>query len=71
MDYVEMRDFLKSQNKTDEDMQKMWDYCISKAHPLICQLANSGKSWTDMNMSALKKLEREYNKIKTTYKGAY
>lgn len=59
-----MRDFLKSQNKTHEEMQDMWDFCKSKGHSLICQLDRCGKNWFDMNTRALATLEREYNKLR-------
>ena len=64
MDYIEMRNFLKSQNKTDADMQTMWDFCVANGHGLICQLDKCGRTWHDMNISALATLEREYNKLK-------
>jgi hypothetical protein len=68
MDYIEMRDFLKQQNKTDVEMQMMWDYCVNNGHKLIVQLDRCGQSWTDMNTYALATLEREYNKLKLSLK---
>lgn len=68
MDYVEMKKFLSSQNKTDEQMQEMWDYCVENGHKLICQLDRCGKSWTDLNAYALSTLEREYIKLKDSVK---
>lgn len=58
-----MRDYLISINKTDKEMQNMWDYCVKKGHKLISQLNKSGSSWSDLNTSALSTLEREYLKM--------
>jgi hypothetical protein len=66
MDYVRMREFLKTQNKTDEEMQAMWDFCLAKGHKLIRQLDKCGKNWADMNINALATLEREYNKLQNS-----
>lgn len=64
MEYCEMIDFLKQRNKTDEEMQIMWDYCLANGHKLICQLNKCGKTWSDLNKTALATLEVEYNKVK-------
>ncbi len=63
MEYSEMRSFLKEIHKTDDEMQMMWDFCIQKNHPLICQINKCGKSWSDLNVYVLRSLEKEYLKL--------
>jgi hypothetical protein len=64
MEYLEMMQFLETHNKTHEEMNIMWDYCVEKEHALIAQLHTCGKRWSDLNVSALGTLEREYLKLK-------
>lgn len=63
MEYIEMRTFLQEQNKTHEEMDHIWNYCLEKGHKKILQLDRSGMTWHDLNTMALKTLEREYLKL--------
>jgi hypothetical protein len=54
---------LKEMNTTPAELDMMWDACVKAGHSLISNPNRCGKSWRDMNPSAIKTLPREYQKI--------
>ena len=59
--YTDIYDFLKSNNVTHEEMQHMWD-SLQESNWKIKRLADEGKNWTDLNISAIKSLIEQYKK---------
>lgn len=47
----------------EEDLDFMWEFCVVFEHPVIRNLSGAGKSWTDLNLMAVKTIESEYNKL--------
>ena len=60
MCYEDVVEFLNEIGYTLEQLDKMWEYCIDKKHPLICNLDNGGIDWRDLNTNAIKTLPEQF-----------
>ena len=60
-DYMQIIDFLSSNEVTHEQMQHMWD-SLYKTNWKVKNLTDSGENWCDLNVSAMKSLIEQFRK---------
>lgn len=59
----EQESWMLENGYTEQDLDDMWEFCVLFGHPIIRNLSGAGKSWTDLNLMAVKTMESEYNKL--------
>lgn len=59
-DYKVIKQFLSENNVTDSEMDMMWNAMYS-INPLVKQLTDCGKHWSDLNRGCQLDLIKRYN----------
>lgn len=61
MEYVDMKSILDRNEVSHNDMDKMWDEARA-SNPVVQNLADNGKNWTDLPPHLLDDLVKKYEK---------
>lgn len=60
----EIKEFLEKENYIEEDLDFMWNACVSWEHKLISQLNSNGINWRHLSVCALRTLPNTFKKLR-------